>query len=198
VNIVARPREFDADAALDAAVDQFWEHGYAATSIEDLSERLGISRPAIYRTWGSKELLYRAALERYTAGSSASSFVRRLAEEPERARQLVRERLHEIVQAALDDPHQRGCFVVNAITERAHDDEATLERTAASLKLLEDRLADALRAGVRAGRLSQVDDPRALARLLVTVIQGLRVVGKARPERAVLVDAVDQVMRLVR
>lgn len=196
---IGRSKEFDPEAVLDRAVQVFWEHGYEATSIDDLARELGISRPAIYRTWGSKDGLYQAALARYRERQSGQrSFLEGLDEEPAQVRRLMRDRLVEVVEVALERPSSSGCLVVDAICERGHADEATLEQARAALRELEDGLAAAIREGVVAGRLHDTRDPRALARLLVVVVVGLRVVGQARPERRVLQDAVDQALLLLR
>jgi TetR/AcrR family transcriptional repressor of nem operon len=102
----------------------------------------------------------------------------------------IRQRLVGIVEAALEQPSRRGCLVTGAIVERAHDDEQTRRIVQAALVTMEEGFVGALE---RVGH----PEPRALARLLVVVVQGLRVVGEARPEAPVLHDAVDQVMALV-
>jgi TetR/AcrR family transcriptional repressor of nem operon len=194
-----RAKQFDPEQALDAAVGMFWRSGYEATSIDDLATGLGVSRPAIYREWGSKAGLYQAALERYRERQSGQSeFLDRLAADPADVRAGVRERLLEIVELALAHPHESGCLIVDAVCERAHDDEASRLQATETLRALEDGLATAIRAGVSAGSLGEVRDPRALARLLVVVVVGLRVVGQARPSRPVLRDAVDQALLLLR
>src|SRR6202022_4831133 len=63
-----RPRAFDADEALDRALDVFWRQGYEGTTLSDLTAALGINRPSLYAAFGSKEELFRRALERYVAG----------------------------------------------------------------------------------------------------------------------------------
>src|ERR1700679_3722681 len=66
--VMGRPREFDIDAALEKAMRLFWAKGYEGTSVADLTETLGVSRPSLYAAFGDKEALFRAALERYAAG----------------------------------------------------------------------------------------------------------------------------------
>ncbi|WP_142341029.1 TetR/AcrR family transcriptional regulator, partial [Bacillus thuringiensis] len=63
---MARLREFDEEKALDAAMQLFWEKGYAATSLSDLTARMEIQKPSLYSAFGDKEGLFEAALRRYT------------------------------------------------------------------------------------------------------------------------------------
>ncbi len=189
------PKSFDPDQALDMAMDLFWANGYEATSVDQLTEHLGVTRPALYRHWGSKQELYDAALRRYRSVAGAA-FVRNLADYPEDSAAIIHRRLREIVDEALDSPDRRGCFLVNAAMERAAADPATSAQVADGLSGLRSRLAEALHAARDAGALNN-DDPDALARYLVVVIQGLRVVGKALPEPAALDGVVEQAMTAV-
>src|SRR5919205_4395394 len=63
--IMARTKQFDRHAALDQAMELFWKRGYHATSIQDLVDRLGVNRQSLYDTFGGKDQLFQAALERY-------------------------------------------------------------------------------------------------------------------------------------
>jgi len=65
VIFMARTREFDEEKVLEAAMQLFWEKGYEATSLSDLTARMGIQRPSIYSTFGDKKELFEAALRRY-------------------------------------------------------------------------------------------------------------------------------------
>lgn len=190
-----RPKSFDPDVALDAAMNLFWERGYEATSIDDLSEALGVTRPAIYRQWGSKQGVYLQALERYRM-TEPKAFVERLQTDPENAVEILRDRLVEIVGQAAESEQYRGCFVVNAVAERALSDEATRTQVSDAIQGMETRVGTALRAAADA-RVITTDDPDALARYFVVVIMGLRVVGKARPTTDALTGVVDQAMKAV-
>ena len=65
MTVIGRPREFDRDAALEAAMFLFWRKGFAATSMNDLCDAMGISSPRLYAAFGSKEALYLEAVEHY-------------------------------------------------------------------------------------------------------------------------------------
>ncbi len=65
---MGRPREFDIDEALDCALHVFWSKGYEGTSIAELTEAMGITRPSLYAAFGNKEELFRKALDKYVEG----------------------------------------------------------------------------------------------------------------------------------
>ena len=174
-------------------MDLFWLNGYETTSIDTLIAHLGITRPSLYRRWGSKQNLYQEALQHYRAQAGAA-FTAELESRPEDAIEIIRDRLNEIVNEALHSPDQRGCFVVNATCERAANDAATGEQVAAVMEGLAGRIEQALRVAAGLGAIDH-PDPAALARFVVVVIQGLRVVGKAVPNA--LEGVVDQAMLAV-
>src|ERR1700761_5248711 len=72
--LMARPREFDVDAALDGAIGVFGEHGFEGASAERLVNAMGIGRQSLYDTFGDKWRLYRAAVRRYGMGECSAHF----------------------------------------------------------------------------------------------------------------------------
>src|SRR6266852_3492764 len=104
-----RPRAFDIDKALDRALGVFWRKGYEGTTLSDLTEAMGINRPSLYAAFGSKEGLFRKALDRYAEGPAA--YVREALNEP--TARAVAERLLGGAADLLTDPrHPRGCLAV--------------------------------------------------------------------------------------
>ncbi|MFF4648606.1 TetR/AcrR family transcriptional regulator [Streptomyces sp. NPDC001380] len=184
---MARTREFDTDQAVERAMDLFWRRGYAATSMQDLIAELGIGSGSLYAAFGSKEKLYALALERYCS-RNAGALIAHL-ESAEEVRPALRAALTAMAEADLCDP-ERGCLMVNAATERASD-PATADRVAATMRLVESTLAGALERARARGELAPDKDPVALARFLTTFIQGMRVMGKARADRAFFDGAVE-------
>src|SRR4051794_21977945 len=75
-----RPRAFAIDEALDRALQVFWHKGYEGTSLTDLTQAMGITRPSLYTAFGDKEALFRKVLDRYLAGPAAH--MRAALEEP--------------------------------------------------------------------------------------------------------------------
>lgn len=185
---MARPKNFDPEHAVDAAMRAFWSHGYEATSMDDLTHACGIGRGSMYATFGSKDELYGLALERYqrVEGEAAFACLDGPGTVPERIGRLFA----RFASDALDDPENRGCFVLNAAMERAPHDPEVARRVRDGLKAYERVLEDLLREGQEAGELPAGRDPRALARYLITALNGVRTTAKATRDRALVADAV--------
>ena len=115
-----RPRAFDRDRALDAAVLVFWERGYEGTSVANLTHAMGINRPSLYATFGNKRALFLEAIDRYAAthGSKAFSAFRL---EPD-IRKATETFFRESIDCALDDGTPRGCLINNVATDAAETD----------------------------------------------------------------------------
>jgi TetR/AcrR family transcriptional repressor of nem operon len=177
---MARPREFDADDALERATRLFWTKGFEQTSLDDLCAATGLGRSSLYAAFGDKRALYLRALARYEKRS-----VERIAKAFEGRH--VRQGLEAFLAALIDDivagPGRSGCFIGNCAAELARLDRAAAARVRASLVRIEAAFQEVLERDLAPG--ANVD---ALARFLTAGIQGLRLVGKANPDRAALED----------
>ena len=118
---LGRPRGFDAEVALRVAVDLFWQQGYEVTSLEALSQAMGLSRSSFYACFGSKHALLMAAVQRY-ADDRYASLIERVAACTD-PREAVRAMLAEIADV---DGGTRGCLFVNAVAELAPGDAELL------------------------------------------------------------------------
>ncbi|MEU5422436.1 TetR/AcrR family transcriptional regulator [Streptomyces sp. NPDC001407] len=192
---MARTKEFDPDAALQSALELFWERGYEATSLADLVERLGIARASLYATFGSKRELYLKALERY--GEQSDPRIVEELSQPGPALPAVRALVRRFADEATCDDLRRGCFVTNTAVELAAHDPAAAHRVGESWQGLETALASALMRARAQGELPAGRDPVALARMLMVLMQGMRVVGKADPGPGRLRDAAAQALSLL-
>lgn len=193
---MADVKHFDPETALDRAMALFWRRGYEATSVGDLVAELGVSRSSLYATFGDKPALFQAALERYRRVEAGPRHALLTGDGP--VLDAIRELLEGIAAAPSVHPDRRGCLIVNAAMERVPADPATAAVVAAQLGSFEEALAGALRRGQERGELDPGQDATALARFLVTVVQGMRVVGKAGADPAVLGDVVEVALAAIR
>ena len=181
---MGRPREFDELAALEAAIECFWQRGYEATSVRDLADKMGLSPPSLYNTYGDKHALFVQALERYLDRSTRAR-IKRL-EQSLPPKQAIRRFIEEIIARSVNDRERRGCFLINSALEVApHDTELGA--------LIADRLGEIEAFFHRSIERAQADEvvPRErvakdLARLLLGVLLGIRVLARSKPERDLL------------
>lgn len=193
---VARTKEFDPDAALQSALELFWRRGYEATSVTDLVEHLGIGRASIYATFGSKYELYLKALDRYA--EMRDPFLLTELSQPGPALPAVRAVVRRFAaEAASPKGRLYGCFVTNTAAELAPHDPAAARRVEISWEHLETPLHSALVRAQAQGELPEDRDPRALARMLLVLLQGVRIVGKASNDPARVRDAAEQALALL-
>ncbi|WP_046734437.1 TetR/AcrR family transcriptional regulator [Streptomyces humi] len=188
---MARPREFDIDVAVEQAMGLFRRQGYHATAMPQLTALLGIGSGSLYAAFGSKDGLYARALARYCDAMVAAldRDVRAGAD----LRTALRALLVAMIEADVTDP-ERGCLLVSAATERAAHD-GTVEQVRLTVTALESVLTEALERARGRGELSGERSPVELARFLTTFVQGMRVVGQARVDRAFLESAVSGALR---
>ena len=192
---VARPREFDHEKALDAAVDCFWSRGVGATSVRDLANGMGINGPSLYNAFGDKRTLFVQALERY-ADRSMRSVIQRLERDHEPA-DRIRKFLGTLIEKSLADPDHRGCLIVNSALEISPDDAEITHLIASYLGEIEAFFRRSLDRGRADGVISATIDARDAARLLLGVVLGIRVAARFRPERALLEGMVRPVLGLL-
>ncbi|MGC0415737.1 TetR/AcrR family transcriptional regulator [Embleya sp. AB8] len=193
---MARTKEFDPDAALQAALELFWERGYEATSMADLVARLGIARASIYATFGNKHDLYLAALDRYREDRNPELFEE--LSQPGPVLPAVRGLVERFARQATDESTRLlGCFLTNTATELAAHDPGAARIVEHGWSQLETNLTLALTRARAQGELGPDRDPQALARFLLVFLQGVRVVGKTGHDPNRLRDAAGQALALL-
>ncbi|GAA2815929.1 TetR/AcrR family transcriptional regulator [Saccharopolyspora taberi] len=192
---MGRTKEFDPDAALRRAMGLFWRQGYEATSMQDLVDCLGLGRGSIYGAFGGKRELYLQALRRYVE-DSGQAFVEHLSA-PGRAFDAVCGMIRHYAEMSVEDAEFKGCFMVNTAVELPADEQAG-RQVESSLSVMETALTSALMRARAEGDLPEGRDPAALARFLVTLLQGMRVVGKTRARGRYLEDTVEQAIALLK
>ena len=189
---MARPREFDADSVLESATRVFWTRGFDNTSLDDLCEATGLNRSSLYAAFGAKRDLYLSALARYEDGSSARIAA---ALDGKPIRKGVKAFLDALIDSIVAGPGRRGCFIGNCAAELARLDRGAAARVRRSLARIEAAFRDGLAGAQARGELPPGSNSAVLARFLTASIQGLRLVGKANPDRAALNDIARTILR---
>jgi TetR/AcrR family transcriptional regulator, transcriptional repressor for nem operon len=192
---MARPKEFDPDVALQKAMDLFWQRGYEATSMAQLTETLGIGRASLYATFGDKRQLYLKALQRYVDTRDPSPI--ELLARPGPALPAVRALVELYVEESLDDEQRRGCMVVNSAAELCPRSRSVSRLVAVNWDAIEAALTSILTRAQAQGELEAGKDPRALARFLFVFLQGVRVIAKGDPDPGRLRDAAAQALATI-
>ena len=189
---MARPREFEPEEVLERATHVFWAKGFENASLDDLCEATSLNRSSLYAAFGDKRDLYLAALARYEEGSVAriaAAFGRRP------VRKGLKAFLDALIDSIVAGPGRRGCFIGNCAAELAHLDRGAAARVRRSLERIETAFRRGLEKARARGELPRDANPGALARFLTAGVQGLRLVGKANPDRAALEDIAGVMLR---
>jgi TetR/AcrR family transcriptional repressor of nem operon len=190
---MARPRGFDADVALERAMQAFWAKGYKATSLDDLCGATGLSRSSLYAAYGGKRALLHRSLARYEEQTVAR--IRSALSGALPVRAAVAGFVSGLIDRIVAGPGRAGCFIGNCAAELAGQDRATVLRVRQSLARVEAEFHEALLRAQGRGEIAAGADVASLARFLVSAIQGLRLVGKANPDRAALNDIAAVMLR---
>ena len=188
-----RPLSFDRDAALETAMHVFWERGYEAASISDLTSAMGITPPSLYTAFGDKEQLFLEAIERYALGYGSAG-ARALVQEPT-ARGAVERWLTESANEHTQPCHPKGCMVVMAATncsaaaERVQD-ALLLRRTEAIANV-----GRRIQGGIDGGELPADTHAKDLANFYATIYQGMSMQAKDGATHESLMATVRTAMR---
>ncbi|GAB5468953.1 MAG: TetR/AcrR family transcriptional regulator [Rhodospirillales bacterium] len=166
-----RPKEFDPDDALRAAISAFWRDGYAGTGVAELTRAMGIGRQSLYDTFGDKRQVFIAALERYS-GEQLADFEAQLAGADDQLAQL-REMIRAFARG--EGTEHKGCMAMNALPFFLGKDaeiEALLKRHMARFR---DRIAQVFAQAQAAGKMPDDLDPTVLADGMMILAHGMAV-----------------------
>jgi TetR/AcrR family transcriptional repressor of nem operon len=193
-----RPRAFDTQKALARARDLFWSRGYAATSVQDLVDELGVQRGSLYAAFGDKHDLYlksvalyarenREQLEAILRDGPVLPALRRMLLEP------------SALTGAPEHPGgRRGCLVGNTTAELVPGDDAARALAAAAYDGFMEVVTAALARAQAAGEVTTRASPEAQARLLLLLFQGSALVSRAQPDRDRLAAGIDAALDALR
>jgi TetR/AcrR family transcriptional regulator, transcriptional repressor for nem operon len=189
---MGRPREFNADEALDRALHVFWTKGYAATSMQDLLDAMGLSKSSFYEFFGSKHDAFMAALRRY--GDREVARLDATVCSGGCARRLIEIQLRSVIERPSGEGDRRGCLTVNCAVELAPHDPTVHTAVANHLDRMEELFHRLIARGQEEGGISRRHDARSLARYLVNALCGLQVMAKADRNSQTLDDVVTTIL----
>ena len=178
-----RPREFDIEQALDRALRVFWRKGYEGTTLLELTRAMGINRPSLYAAFGSKEGLFRKALDRYAEGPAG--YVRAALNEPT-ARAVVERLLEGTIEVVTDRRNPRGCLLVQGALACGEAAESVRRELVSRRLAGEAVLRERFQRAIADGDLPLDSDPADLARYIVAVMHGMAVQAASGASRAEL------------
>lgn len=187
-----RPREFDENAVLDSARRQFWETGYAGTSLADLTAATGLGKGSLYGAFGDKHALFMRTLEGYCSDAVADA--RDELSGDGRAIDRLTEHLRISARLDVENSPGRGCMMAKAAAELGSIDPAVEELVSTSLARWHDELAACISRARDEGDIAADVDADTLAWTLLTVIRGFEALRKGGVPTEHLRAAFDQVV----
>jgi TetR/AcrR family transcriptional repressor of nem operon len=192
---MARPRAFDDEKVLDAAMACFWRRGLESTSVRDLAAEMGLSGPSLYNAFGDKRALFIRALGRYAELWMRERIAR--LESDASPKSAIRNFLSELIERSISDRERRGCLIVNSALEISPHDVELRGVIATYLREIEMFFRRCLQRGQRTGEIGPKLDPDDTARHLLGIVLGIRVAARSRPERALLEGMVRPALALL-
>jgi AcrR family transcriptional regulator len=185
---LGRPRAFQREAALEAAMRVFWAYGYEGASLTALTQAMGINRPSLYAAFGDKATLFREAVARY--GTGPGRYVRRALGQPT-ARLVAETLLRGAVMMATDPANPGGCLWVQGALATSAESATVRDEIAAVRNRGIDQVQARLTHARATGDLPVSADPEALTLYLISVMNGLAVQAAGGRSRESLLRAAE-------
>lgn len=183
---MARPKGFDTAAALERAMELFWQQGYAATSMEQLVAAMGISRQSLYDTYGDKHALFLAAIDSYCTMLAAELLAPLM--KPGAGLAELHATALGLVDFIIRYPKRRACLMANTALELAPHDAVVAAKVRSHMAAMEAAFRGAVGTAQARGEIAADRDADALARYLVAMANGLLVMGKSGASRDTLLQ----------
>jgi TetR/AcrR family transcriptional regulator, transcriptional repressor for nem operon len=184
---------FDQEEVLDKIMNLFWEKGFNGTSIDDLVQTAGINRSSLYDTFGDKESLYLLALKRYREKSK--DFIEQSCQKETSPRKKIESFFAYTIKDILNEEYGKGCFMLNATSELANQWKEVSKEAGDNYDALENYFLQWIKQGQALGEINTQHKPKALARYLVSSLNGLRLLGQTKKDKEILKDIVSIVLK---
>lgn len=174
--MAGRPREFDDQLVIQAAMDAFWRNGFEATSAQELVESTGLGRGSLYAAFGNKENLYHEALRRYH--SSSIEFHEAVFSQAGSVKDRLRILLEKGIELDFSNIERNGCMAIFSPLERAAKDKTVEDLSRSYIKKLEAMFTRLFAAGIAAGEFQAERQPEVMAKAFMCAYFGFRVFGR--------------------
>jgi AcrR family transcriptional regulator len=189
---LGRPRAFDPDMALDAALKVFWERGYEGASLADLTKAMGINKPSLYATFGDKADLFRKVVERYL--SQQNLLWEQVFREPS-ARTTVERILNAVADSLTSGQKPHGCLLVQSALTCSEESECIKKELALRRADSDAMLRLRLERAQKEGEIAQGVDVAALSRYFSTILRGMSVEASGGATRQNLQNVIDLALK---
>jgi len=191
---LGRPREFNTEQALEAAMQQFWRVGYEATSLQDLLDVMNLSKSSLYQTYGSKHELFLRSIDFYQQ-ASANELQQRL-DNSLTSKAFMNGFLEDVISEA-SSKKKKGCLLVNTVNELSHRDKAVSKAVLNGIDNVADVIKQAIKRGKKEGAIKSTVNTDTLVNYIVSNVSGLRTMVKSGVDKAELTPLVNMIMKTV-
>ncbi|MFT3908353.1 MAG: TetR/AcrR family transcriptional regulator [Ferruginibacter sp.] len=184
-----KTKQFDETEVLKKARDVFWKKGYNGTSMDELVQATGLSRSSIYDSFTDKHGLYIKALQCYQQAQEQSlneSIPGKLS-----GRKKIECFFKNIINDSLNDKQRKGCFMLNSATEMANVDSNVNKTVVNNMEMIEDLFMSWVKEGQASGEISKRFTAKAIARHLLSSLNGMKLVAQTRPDKLLLKDILE-------
>lgn len=174
---IGRPKEFDTDRALEAAMQLFWHKGYEATSLQDLLKTMHLSKSSFYQTFASKHEIFELCINLYR--DSMVHYMEQSLVESSSGLQFIESVFYGIEQETKKSEDRRGCFIMNSASEFSQSDPVIADLVAKGTNKITNVFTKAVRQAQREGDIDKAKKPESIAKYLVSNMSGIKTMVKA-------------------
>jgi len=192
-----RPRTFDETDVVAAARDEFWSRGYAATSVDDLTNATGLGKGSLYGAFGDKHGLFLRALDDYI-GTALDRIRAELRDSKHSAHDRLIRHIRAQVKAIAADKSRRGCMMAKSAAELGATDESVDQAVERAYAAWITELANCIKEAQRDGAIGKEQNAQALATTLLAFMRGQEALHKGGAKPAQIKMAAEQMIALMR
>lgn len=187
-------KQFNKDEALQNALDVFWQKGFEATSMQELVNVMGVNRASLYQTYGNKDALYNAAVDRYIAASL--EFIKQSLSDGDSPLGNLQQLFLQFVEQSFNK--KSGCFIGNTAAELGPHNSVAAEKVRDFWNQFESFINAALIRAIECNELAKESDTQKLASFINSNLQGLLIKSKANVDISTLRGDLELLFKLIK